>query len=81
MRGRLRILTKQDGTIIALLPASSVRATGQDAPAGVTVLPLPGQRLHELEIPAAIARLAAGEILTGFKFRSGKLVRREQTTD
>ena len=51
--GKMHVLTDEHGRVVA---AAHVGPPREDDLA-VGIQPLPGQRLHEVEVPAAIARL------------------------
>jgi hypothetical protein len=59
---KMHVVTDEQGRVVAAAHVGGARADNL----GVGIQPLPGQRLHEVEVPSAVARLQDAHHLETF---------------
>ena len=63
---------------MGLHPIDMRKPEGDDTPTEIKVVPLPGQSVHEINIPSDLARLAPDELVKHFRVKGGQLVEVEK---
>ena len=72
---RVHVVSDLSGNIVAIVPSASLKPKGEDAPSRIAIVPDKGQSVHEIALPAEMARMPLPEIAQGFRVEKGKLER------
>ena len=68
------IVSKADGRISAIVPAASMKPKGKDAPAAVEIVPMDGQSVRILSLPAELAKVPLPVLANSYSVKEDTLV-------
>ena len=71
---KICVITKDIGRIVGIVPTAEIKATGKDAPKGVSIHPQEGQTIHVVTLPKELEKVPLPTLAKSFRVKDGQLV-------